>query len=97
MNKLIVVIGLPGSGKDTQIELLSKIRKVNVIEAGDLIRKKAESYPEIKAEVEQGDLVDNDMVNSLVSEKLTSFGSESVIISDGFPRRLSQAKWLDDF
>lgn len=40
MNKLIVVIGLPGSGKDTQIELLSKIRKVNVIEAGDLIRKK---------------------------------------------------------
>jgi len=97
MKKLIVVIGLPGSGKDTQIELLSKIREVNVIEAGDLVRKKAESDPEIKAKVEQGELVDNDMVNSLVSEKLKSFNSESVIISDGFPRRLCQAKWLDDF
>jgi len=97
MKKLIVVIGLPGSGKDTQIELLTKLKKVEVIEAGDLIRKKSETDMEIKESVMKGELVDNSKVNSLIMEKLMSFDDNSVIISDGFPRRLEQALWLDDF
>jgi len=97
MKKLIIVIGLPGSGKDTQIELLAKHRKVEVIEAGELVRKESLNDPEIKLALEKGELVENSKVNLLIEKKLLSLEDNSLIISDGFPRRLEQALWLDEF
>ncbi len=98
MKKLIIVIGLPGSGKDTQIQLLAEsFEDINVIEVGDLIRKKSQTDPDIKETLMKGDLVDNHKVNNLISEELSKSKDGSTIISDGFPRRLAQAKWLDEY
>ncbi len=97
MKKLLVVIGMPGSGKDTQIDYMSKRRKLNVIRIGDLVRAKAKSNPDIEEDLESGDLVDNDVVNDLVSHAINSVPDGSYLISDGFPRDIGQAKWLDTF
>ena len=97
MKKLILVIGMPGAGKDTQIELLQKTRPINVIRVGDLIRKKAEKDNELSQTMQQGGLVDNEIVNKMVDSEMANFKKDGTIVSDGFPRDLPQAEWLDSY
>lgn len=97
MKKLIVVIGLPGSGKDTQIELIQNNKDVEVLRVGDLIRDLAKKDSEIEKAISNGDLVNDKKVNDMVDEKIKSYQPNSMIISDGFPRRLSQAEWLEEY
>lgn len=97
MKQLLVIIGMPGSGKDTQIEYLSKRRKLTVIRIGDLVRSKAKIDPQIEADLEAGNLVKNDIVNELVADAIKLARDSEYLISDGFPRDLEQAKWLEEF
>jgi len=97
MKQLLVIIGMPGSGKDTQIEFMAKRRKLEVIRIGDLVRAKAVTNNKIDADLDAGNLVDNDIVNNLVKDAIQSAPDDSYLISDGFPRDIEQAKWLDEF
>ena len=97
MKQLIVVIGLPGSGKDTQIEFMQRVRKVEVIRIGDLIRERAKTNPSIAQALHSGNLVDYDLVNSIVQQQLESFPDGSIIVSDGFPRDSDQADWMESY
>lgn len=97
MKSILLVVGMPGAGKDTQIDLLCKVKPVNVIKVGDLVRDKAKTDPEIARVLQQGGLVDNSLVDKEVANKISSFAEGSTIISDGFPRDLPQAEWLDKF
>ena len=97
MKKLILIIGMPGAGKDTQIELLQKIKSIEVIRVGDLIRKKAETNNELTQTIQHGGLVDNEMVNKMIASEIVNFSENSIVISDGFPRDLPQAEWLDGY
>lgn len=45
MKQLLVIIGMPGSGKDTQIDYMAKRRKFEVIRIGDLVRQRAKTDP----------------------------------------------------
>lgn len=97
MKQLLVVIGMPGSGKDTQIEFMAKRRKIEVIRIGDLVRAKALTNSKIKADLDAGNLVDNNVINKIVKDVIQSAPEGSYLISDGFPRDIEQAKWLDEF
>lgn len=97
MKQLLVIIGMPGSGKDTQIEYLAKRRKFDVIRIGDLVRAKAKNNASIAADLDAGNLVNNTIVNDLVAEAINSAANKSYLISDGFPRDVEQAIWLDEF
>lgn len=97
MKQLIVVIGLPGSGKDTQIDLLQGLRKIEVIRIGDLIREQAKTNPSIAQALHSGNLVDYDLVNSIVRQQFESFPDGSIIVSDGFPRDTDQADWMESY
>ncbi len=97
MKQLIVVIGLPGSGKDTQIEFMQGVRKIEVIRIGDLIRERAKTNPSIAQALHSGNLVDYDLVNSIVQQQLESFPDGSIIVSDGFPRDTDQADWMEAY
>ena len=97
MKHLIVVVGLPGSGKDTQIDLLQKLRKIEVIRIGDLIRERAKTNPLIAQALHAGNLVDYDLVNSIVQQQFESFPDGSIIVSDGFPRDTDQADWMESY
>ncbi len=94
MKNLLVIIGMPGSGKDTQIAILAKRRSLSVIRVGDMVRKQSESDPSLAVSLKAGDLADNVKVNALLEHGINSAPQGSYIVSDGYPRVLEQVIWL---
>ena len=96
MKSLYVIMGVPGSGKDTQAELLESNHGFKVIRIGHLIRELAKHNDSLNRIQKHGDLADEKLVNNLMSKALDDQPQESRILSDGFPRSLSQAKDLEE-
>ena len=93
--KLFIIMGCPGVGKGTLIKrLLNEFEashKFNYIEMGAIIRKKAETCPEIKAKIDAGDLISDEEAFEIVKEHihLTENNKlQETTILDGFPRNL---------
>ncbi len=95
----IVLFGPPGAGKGTQSEKLIERYHLAHISTGDLFRrhlgegtalgKKARSY------MDTGLLVPDELVISMVDDKLQEEQDTKGIIFDGFPRTIAQAEALD--
>jgi adenylate kinase len=94
----ILFLGPAGSGKGTQSARLAEKYKLEHISTGDLIRAEIKSGSElgnkVKAIVETGQLVSDDIVNEIVKNKTTSLEN---FILDGYPRTLEQAKFFNSF
>lgn len=97
MKKIFILIGKPGSGKDTQAILLQSRIGGAIIRTGDMIRALAKTNTNIAQILSRGALVDNKIVNQLFADFFTTEKDCDVYISDGFPRHIDQAHWLDDF
>ncbi|NBR04520.1 MAG: adenylate kinase [Planctomycetes bacterium] len=95
----IILVGPPGCGKGTQAKLLSKRMKVEHIGTGDLLREAIRNETSVglraKPYVEVGNLVPDELVNDLVSERFQREDRPKSFILDGYPRTLMQAKSLD--
>ena len=98
MRERVVVLGPPGAGKGTQCKLLAAARSLLHLSTGDLLRAEvaAESTlgQQVKAVVDRGDLVSDDLVLAIVRNRL-SMHREGWLL-DGFPRNSTQAIMLDD-
>ena len=94
---MILVVGLAGSGKSTQCQMLEETGRFEWLSVGQLLRTKIKD-PEHKAIIDSGDVLGDETVLPLVEEYLRehSRGQTRELILDGFPRSLSQAKWLSD-
>lgn len=92
-----IMLGPPGAGKDTQAQLLAKELNYTVLPIGDLIRSYAKTNTKVEQQLQSGELVDDQIVNEIVMLQLQQYNSTDRIVSDGFPRNLSQAKWLIDY
>lgn len=94
----IVLLGPPGSGKGTQSKLLVRERDMLQLSTGDMLREARKSGSELGAMVaeimDSGKLVTDDIVVSLIKEKLSG-SRRGGFIFDGFPRTLGQADALD--
>jgi adenylate kinase len=92
-------MGPPGSGKGTRARIIGKMFDVPVITAGDMLRDAASDNSEhgIIAEgyMNRGELVPDDIVITIVEERLTKPDVEKGFVLDGFPRSLKQAVALD--
>ncbi|MFL2661145.1 MAG: adenylate kinase [Alphaproteobacteria bacterium] len=98
--KRIVLLGPPGCGKGTQSNLLVKNNGFIQLSTGDLLReetsnKSSELGQKINKLMEIGELVPDEIVISMVVEKVKKHQDKSIIF-DGFPRNLNQAKVLDE-
>lgn len=93
--KIITLLGPTGSGKDTQADLLANKFGYTVIKIGRLIRQLSETNTKIAQEIQKGQLADNNIVNKIIIDKITTSIPSDKIILDGYPRHISQAKWLD--
>ncbi|KEG03390.1 adenylate kinase, putative [Plasmodium vinckei vinckei] len=94
-----VFIGAPGSGKGTQSLNLKNSHCYCHLSTGDLLREAAEKKNElgnkIRSIINEGKLVDNELVLSLVDDKLKSPQCKKGFILDGYPRNVQQAEDLN--
>ena len=95
----LIFHGPPGVGKGTQAGRISLEENLNHISSGDLLRAAVDAKTEIglkaREYIENGLLVPNELIVSIVANKINSTECEKGFILDGFPRNLSQAKVLD--
>ena len=96
---IVILTGAPGAGKGTQADLLSARCGFKKVSTGDALRKHVKLGSPIgkvaAAVMERGELVSDDVLLQVVSEELNSIGVEDVVLLDGYPRNLGQAKALD--
>ena len=96
----VILFGAPGAGKGTQANFLINEFDLTQISTGDMLREAVKSKTELGKKVEtimaNGDLVPDDIIFSLISNRLNNQDSKNGFILDGFPRNLNQAKKLDE-
>lgn len=96
----IVLLGAPGSGKGTQAKMLMADRNIPQISTGDMLREAVAAGTRFglkaKSVMEAGDLVPDEVVLGIISERLTRPDAEDGYILDGFPRTTQQALDLEE-
>jgi adenylate kinase len=96
----LILFGPPAAGKGTQAKRLVDGRGMVQLSTGDMLRAAIAAKSELGKKVEgilaRGELVSDDIVVSLIEERLPEADAAGGAIFDGFPRTLAQAKALDD-
>ncbi|MGY4104539.1 adenylate kinase [Ignavigranum ruoffiae] len=96
----IILMGLPGAGKGTQSEHISKDYPMVHIATGDIFRSAIKNETplglEAKKYTDNGNLVPDEITNKLVKERLSQADvQEQGFMLDGYPRTIDQAQALD--
>lgn len=95
----IVLFGPPGAGKGTQSEKLINAHSLIHISTGDLFRKNIGENTKLgqlaKSYMDAGNLVPDEVVISMVEDKIQENLEAKGFIFDGFPRTVNQAEALD--
>ncbi len=96
----IVLLGAPGSGKGTQAQKLSADKHIPQISTGDMLREAVASGTRFgrkaRSIMEAGELVPDDVVLGIISERLMQPDAADGFILDGFPRTTQQALDLSE-
>jgi len=96
----IIFFGPPGAGKGTQAKIISEHLNISHLSTGDILRKKLLENDNLAIELKKimasGNLVSDDILNSIVSSRLTKEISKGFIL-DGYPRTLHQSEFLSNF
>jgi len=91
----IVLLGAPGSGKGTQAKKLMADRHIPQISTGDMLRAAVQSGSrfgeQARVIMEAGQLVSDEIMLGIISERLSEADTEEGFILDGFPRTVQQA------
>jgi adenylate kinase len=96
----LVMLGPPGAGKGTQAARLARTWSIPHISTGAMLRDAVRSDTplgrEVKAVMESGGLIADDVVTRIVCDRLTQPDAGGGFLLDGFPRTVTQAAALDD-
>jgi len=94
-----IIFGAPGSGKGTCSVGLKKNFGVEVVSMSDTLRLAANQDASLSQTisncVQAGSLVPDEIVVKFLKKRLSEISPEKGFILDGFPRNLTQAKWLE--
>jgi adenylate kinase len=93
-----VIMGIQGSGKGTQSEMLAADLDLVHISVGDIFRWNVLNHTKMGAQVQRvmasGELVGDDLVESVVQQRLSEHDWNFGFIIDGFPRNARQAEFF---
>ncbi|MEK7772802.1 MAG: nucleoside monophosphate kinase, partial [Deltaproteobacteria bacterium] len=95
----IILLGAPGAGKGTQGKNLSEMFKIPQISTGDILRVNVRSKTPLgqkaKGYMDRGVLVPDELVVSMVVDRIQDPDCGGGFILDGFPRNIPQARSLE--
>ena len=95
----VILLGVPGAGKGTQAELLSKRLSIPTISTGNVLRAavKAESPLglEVKDLLARGELVPDSIILEIMRDRVREADCQNGYILDGVPRTVAQAEGLE--
>lgn len=96
----IVLLGAPGSGKGTQAKKLMADKNIPQVSTGDMLREAVAAGTRFglkaKTLMDAGNLVPDDVVLGIISERLAQPDAQEGFILDGFPRTTQQALDLEE-
>jgi adenylate kinase len=96
----LILLGPPGAGKGTQAERLRSDFSLPLISTGDILRAQVSSGTDLgkraKAYMEAGDLVPDEVIIGMITERLGEGDARDGFLLDGFPRNEQQARALED-
>ena len=96
--KNIILLGPPGAGKGTQADLICELCAIPKLSTGDMLREAVASKSDLGLEVsnilDSGRLVSDDIIGSLIKERLGKPDCKNGSLFDGVPRTIGQAKQL---
>jgi len=95
----LVLLGPVGAGKGTQARRIASRYGIPHIASGDLLRQHRQQNTALgrqaKTFMERGALVPDDLVISMIVERMRRLDAAHGVLLDGFPRTLAQARALD--
>ncbi len=95
----LILLGPPGAGKGTQAKVLIDSYGIPQLSTGDILRSAIAAKTPMglaaKEIMDRGDLVSDEIVNGIVSERLDQDDCKAGFVLDGFPRTIPQAEALD--
>jgi len=96
----IILLGAPGAGKGTQAAFISEKYEIPQISTGDMLRSAVKAKTELGLQVEavmtSGGLVTDEIIISLVKERIKKDDCVNGFLFDGFPRTIPQAQALEE-
>ena len=97
----LIIFGPPGAGKGTQSNNIVNDFDLKQVSTGDLLRNEIKLQTDLGKKIEStinnGELVSDDVVNTLIEKIILDPNNFNRLIFDGYPRTLSQVYSLDEF
>ncbi len=95
----LILLGPPGAGKGTQAQLLVEHLGIAQLSTGDMLRAAVAAQTPVgvqaKEIMDRGDLVPDEVVVEIISNRVEEADCEKGFILDGFPRNVAQAEALE--
>jgi len=96
---ILILLGPPGAGKGTQARRLVDTRNIPQLATGDMFRAEIAADTqlgrEVKAIMDRGDLVSDDVIESVITARIQKPDCADGFILDGAVRTLVQAEMID--